>query len=481
MLRILRTPDLRLFVLVSCDAPEKLHPEVLRFVQESCTFYKRDYNVFNNKVKVKRSTLAYFSSDSSVLIPCGFLPGLVDHLTSAGVNFVLEDKYPRLRSDLDAAKSKFSFRAHQEECLTAIVNSVNSIAGGGLVVAPPAFGKTFLIASTCVAFPDAKIHVVSRRRDVVMSIFDFLQRNLASVGIVTSGKHLRDRRIIVYTIDSLFGEAMDADLVILDEIHELVTDRYFELLAEYGCPKIGLTATPDTRFDNLHKRITAIVGDPIYTVDFDEAVKSGLVVPIVVQWFDVPIAPGEIVYNGMRDRSRAVWSNEKRNERIASIARQFFNLNQQTLILVTTIEHAYSLHKHLPEFSLCYAGTSGEGYSSDYPPMTSKRRDELRRAFVSGQLRGVIATGVWSTGVSFTELQVLIRADAQASATYSIQAPGRVCRVPTKVSKPAGLVIDFMDKFSDKLHRAARARSKTYRQQGWIQLDTDGRVIECLK
>ena len=405
MLRIVRTPELRLFSLVEDDQVSGIHPEVLRFVSEVCTFYKRDYNVFSNKVKLKKSTLAYFPPErnNAVLIPNGFLVKLIEHLQSAGIAFDIQDSYPKLHTDLAAAKSKFSFRAHQEECLEAVLASVNSLAGGGLVVAPPAFGKTYLIASICAAFPDAKIHVISRRRDIVISTFDFLQRHLASVGIVTSGKYLKDRRIIVFTIDSLFGEELDADLVILDEIHELVTDRYFELLAAYGCPKIGLTATPDTRFDNLHKRIAALVGDPIYVVDFDEAVKSGLVVPIVVQWCDVLIAPGEIRYDGMRDRSQAVWSNEKRNQRIAEVAKEFFNLGQQTLILVTTIEHAYGIHKYLPEFDLCYAGTSSEGYSANYPPMTNKRRDELRRAFTAGELKGVIATGVWSTGVSFTE------------------------------------------------------------------------------
>ena len=480
MITIRRTPDLCSFILIE-DSETTLDPYVLNFINQWCSFYKRDYDVFKRKIKLTRIPMAHFLGDNRVLIPAGYFLSLLDYLNRNARPYTIHCTVPPLKPDIEAAKKKISFRPYQEQCLEAIAYALERDGNiGGLVVAPPAFGKTYLIGAICAAFPEARVFVVSRRRDVILNCFDYLSKIVDSVGIVTTGKHLRNRRVMLYTIESLWGEDTSPELMILDEIHELVTDRYFSLLMEFCCPKIGLTATPDTRFDNLHKRIEALVGRCIFEVTYEDAVDANLVVPIVVQWLDPPVKSG-VTYESIRDRSAAIWSNDERNKYIADVAREFYKEGQQVLILVTTIEHAFGLHKYLPEFEVCYSGSSREGYTDKYPRMSSKKRDELRERFSKGDLKAVIATGVWAVGVSFNDLQVLVRADAQSSATYSVQAPGRVCRVSDRAQKPSGLVIDFMDTFSSKLYRAAKARSRTYEKQKWIQLDPSGRIIKHLK
>jgi len=126
---------------------------------------------------------------------------------------------------------------------------------------------------------------------------------------------------------------------------------------------------------------------------------------------------------------------------------------------------------------MCYDKMDGDMHTSlikkgmldmeDEPPMTPAARDQMSRDFVAGTLKKVIATDVWSTGVDFPQLSVLIRADARASEIMDIQAPGRVVRRHDASGKAHGLVIDCMDYFDGAFLRRSMERKKTYMKQGW--------------
>jgi superfamily II DNA or RNA helicase len=93
----------------------------------------------------------------------------------------------------------------------------------------------------------------------------------------------------------------------------------------------------------------------------------------------------------------------------------------------------------------------------------------MSKDFEAGTLKKVIATDVWSTGVDFPQLSVLIRADARASEIMDVQAPGRVVRRHDASGKDHGLVIDCMDYFDGALMRRSIERKRTYTKQGWEQ------------
>ena len=103
----------------------------------------------------------------------------------------------------------------------------------------------------------------------------------------------------------------------------------------------------------------------------------------------------------------------------------------------------------------------------DYEPPNRVKREDIYRRFESGELRRVIATDIWSTGVSFDQLQVLYRADARSSEILDNQWPGRVSR--TFEGKPRGLVVDFTDHFSSWAYNKALRRRAHYRKNGWTQ------------
>lgn len=445
------------------------------YLKSNFSYTKRSFNVFKNKMEFKRNNLFRFVNGNRVCMPKGYyLPLLAFLHSKPELPYILVNSPKKLNANISNL-SNFSFRPTQKECVDKIIEFL-SVGSGGVVVAPPAYGKSHLFSTICLAYSDYKIDIVSKRRDVVFGIYNTLNKYINDVGLITSGYNSKSK-ITVYTANSLHHSDYDADLLLLDEVHELVTDSYYRVLGRYGNSlNLGFTATPDTRFDNLHKRMEALCGPIIYNIEYSEAESVGTVVPIVVCWipFNMKYDPIATVGNIIERKRIGIWNNDERNKLIAEYARKSLGLGLQTLVLVETIEHALNLKRHLPEFEVCYAGSSYlEGSVADRPdfvPISDKRRVELREAFAQRKIMGAIATGVWAVGVSFDSLEVLIRADGSASLTAAVQSPGRVARISPSTGKQCGIVIDIEDNFNDNLHRRVLARKRMYTKKGWTQI-----------
>lgn len=372
---------------------------------------------------------------------------------------------------------RMDLKSKQDECLAMI-----SISEGGIVVAPTGFGKSFLFAAICLMFHNAKIHVVTRRKDVMRRLARHLIKYIPNIGQVGGGSKQWER-VTVITADSL--HLVDhyppnaADIVLYDEVHEAAAPSYSKELSYYKHAKMfGFTATPDGRFDNAHHKLEGLFGPKIFEMSYPEAVQHGLVLPVKVEWIDVRMDnPCEYKKETAKERA-GIWRNKRRNELIAEKANQFSE-DDQVLILVRTLEHAVFLKQELPDYKLCYDKMDTEVYNSlvkkglldklNEPQMTPVAREKMSRDFEAGTLKKVIATDVWSTGVDFPQLSVLIRADARASEIMDIQAPGRVVRKHDASGKEQGLVIDCMDYFDNAFLRRSLERRKTYIKQGWEQ------------
>ena len=108
--------------------------------------------------------------------------------------------------------------------------------------------------------------------------------------------------------------------------------------------------------------------------------------------------------------------------------------------------------------------------------ITAEMRDNYRRAFERREMMGVIATNIWSTGVSFDGLEVLGRCAGGQSATVSTQGPGRVCRIETDLGKEGGIVLDCMDHFDRKMLANSMSRRRDYGKHQWTQIMSDGSI-----
>jgi superfamily II DNA or RNA helicase len=387
--------------------------------------------------------------------------------------------------DWDRLFQRFQLRPRQEECMAQI-----DMHDYGQIIAPPAFGKTFIMAMIASVYPKAKIDITTKRKDVVGTIRNILTRWVPNVGQVGGGKQKKGR-VTVYTANSLHLSDFNADILLADEVHELMTDRLAERLNQYWHSRnYAFTATPGMRLDNAYHRAEGLFGPVIFEMSQPEAEQLGLVAPILVQWVDVSIATNPAApYKTLVARKRnGIWRNQYRNNEIAQVARQYLSAGEQTLILVDTVDHALHLRRLLPEATLCYSEGALDGRESQVKRqqyvksgmlgadehMTTPLRSSLRTKFENRELMLAIATGVWAVGVSFDSLNVLIRADGGASETANIQLPGRVCRIAS--GKACGVLVDFWDKWDLGFRDRAMQRRRDYHKRGWTQILPNGAV-----
>jgi len=423
-----------------------------------------------------------YDDSGRMVFPRGFSSRVVglckDHSCAVTITDIGEVHRPEDRFDSDFHKvfMRMELKAKQDECLALV-----SIHEGGIIVAPTGFGKSFLFAAVCLMFSKARIHVITRRRDVMKRLIRHLSKFIPDVGQVGGGSKTWSR-VTVITADSMHlvdhSPGNTADVVLYDEVHEAAAPSYSMELSKYQNARMfGFTATPEGRFDGAHHRLEGLFGPRIFEMTYPEAVSHGLVLPVRVEWIDIRMScnPAEFKKDVYKERA-GIWRNKYRNEQIALKAREFEE-DDQVLILVRTLEHAIFLKQELPEFKLCYDKMDSDFYDGlvkkglldemTEPSMTPQIRDKMSKDFEAGTLKKVIATDVWSTGVDFPQLAVLIRADARASEIMDIQAPGRVVRRHDASGKEYGMVIDCMDYFDPAFLRRSQERKKTYVKQGW--------------
>lgn len=421
----------------------------------------------------------------------GFYPKLRKVLEENGYTIHFQDmnqyRDPSVyEPDFDRVFSKFKFRPLQDVCLAQI-----AMHEYGVIDAVPAFGKGVVIPMITQMYPRATFDIVTKNKDVVATLYNRLLAYTPHVGRVGGGKR-KKARITLYTADSLHHSDFTADFVLVDEIHQLMTDDYAASLSRYWTSRIfGFTATKETRADNAHHRMEGICGPTIFYLDQPTAEHHGLVVPVIVQWLDIDMGWNPIAgYRSLSARKKqGIWGNYFRNQIIAAAAHSFYSEGYQILITVDTVEHALYLRQFLPHFELCYSEQGMDDkkrekfaaagiWDSSIPPMTDERRTKLRRDFESGKLQAAIATSVWRTGVSFDALQVLMRAEGGSSETEAVQGPGRVCRIDPTSNKQVGILVDCNDMFDSKFQGYTNDRKRVYAARKWVQYTASGQLWE---
>lgn len=408
----------------------------------------------------------------------GFLPRIRDVLTKRGFAIKIVDHRPNQRADVFKPQwdrlGNVTWRYMQKETLQAIL-SVEC----GRIDCPTGYGKSFLITQLARLLPQARIDVVVKSTKIARDIYAELCTHLPDVGLVGAGHKRTDRRVMVYTADSLQHSECDADIVLADEGHELAAPSYLQKLARYRFSRMFMFSASQSRPDKRDFELEGVFGPIIMKIDYQEAKRNNMVVPIEVRWRVVEMDknPAEGKTDVAKERA-GIWRNKVRNEKIAETARMY--PDDQVLIVVNTVEHAVFLKKQLPEFTLVYDTMQQEDrekyiawglLDEDEPYMTPKHKLALEKAFEKGELRKVIVTTVWNRGVNFHQLQVLIRGDAGGSPIGDTQIPGRVCRLYT--DKKVGIVHDFDDMFDDGYMRKSHSRRRNYREKGWAQIDLD--------
>jgi superfamily II DNA or RNA helicase len=371
------------------------------------------------------------------------------------------------------------FRAGQREILEKMFE-----ADRGRVIVPTAVGKSFLIQQYVTLMPKARIIVSTYSNQVLLQLHEGLNRALKGrVGLWCSeAQRQTDARVVCVSqglIQNYFriNGDQDVDVAIIDEYHEWGSPKRLELLENIRYAKMfGLSANKK-RQDKAEFRLNGLFGPVLAEMTYGDAVNKELITPIWVVWTPVRSNSDLTSHYGsfVAKEKYGVWRYLLRNGIIAETAR-LFGEDDQVLITVKTIDHALHLRELLPEYTVVYAPKDYSqlarfqalSLTDGLPRMTKERLSYLKRSFSSGTLKKVIATSVWSRGVNFPELSVLIRADAANSEIADTQLPGRAAR--KYENKPVSLVFDFTDEYNPERHKKALSRRKRYEGHGWKQI-----------
>jgi superfamily II DNA or RNA helicase len=342
-------------------------------------------------------------------------------------------------------------RPYQDEAYQAVIKK-----DFGFLEALPGSGKT-VIASAVIAARGQPTLILVHNKELLYQWRDRIGEFLGEIAGLVGDKHFEIKPITVAIINSAkihlkeltkyFGQ------VIVDECHRTPATMFSEVVQAFDCRyMLGLSATPYRR-DGLTNLISWFLGELIYKIDPKELEDSGAVLIPEIQ-------TKETGFNYQKLLSLMVVDEGRNNMIIQDV---LFEVKRPGTVLVVSdrVEHCLSLAGIL----------AGRRPGLNIQVLTGKLlKTQERKAIVedirAGKVKVVIATiqliseGFDCAGLSSLFLATPIRFEGRV-----VQTIGRILR-PLDGKTPR--VFDYCDPVGP-LYASAKARSKTYRDMGWLK------------
>ena len=177
------------------------------------------------------------------------------------------------------------------------------------------------VTNLCEAKPEYTAHCVFSTYQTMMNVIDAV----------------KDDKGKVFTVGHF-------DLVICDEAHRSIYNKYREIFNYFDAPLVGLTATPKDEIDkNTYEIFELQNGVPTYGYELAQAVKDGYLVDFLSVETSLKFIEQGIVYDELSDADKEAYENtfEDENgdlpERIASSALNEWIFNEDTIRKVLRI------------------------------------------------------------------------------------------------------------------------------------------------
>lgn len=444
----------------------------------------REQNKFH-----KRKLYETADDGTSYTVFAGLLGRILQHLDNAGLPVEIVDLSPpvNLTAHMQLLTEEDLSNLSDRQDQVDVIGMVIDHPGGFIVQAPPGWGKSFVIGQICQVLPESRIAVVSPGKDITRTLYNRIKTRVSykEVGMVGDGENSVSR-ITVCTMESISKLNRNHwDLLLFDEVHRAGGPATANSIAEvfHSSKCVGFSASPVGRTDGSDLVVEGLFGPVLYSVHYAEGVERGAVAPIKVLMYKINTCDGMPGATSVERNKYCLWQNVIRNSFIAQLV-QGIPADEQALIIVDSVEHLLNIRALLPDIQVVFASMSKkclkqiyDGTFAKIPGVTSDGnmlpavREQMRKKFEAGELKRAIATGVWNTGVDFTQLSWLIRADGTASDIKSIQTPGRLSR--TNDDKTHGVLVDFYDEFDSALRSRSAQRLRVYYKNKW-----DVRLIE---
>lgn len=392
----------------------------------------------------------------------GYLPILHDEARSTKNGNFPAPQYDKM----------YGFRFSQEQLLTDALRADMS----GLIGAPTRWGKSTLIVNYLRAFPTLRSCVIAPGIDLVKQLYDDITGKFGLPGrrayLVHGSKNLRapvnSGDVVVCSADSVGKlDTTQYDLLLADEPHELVTDdRLAGINSFTKARRIGFGATLTGRFDGRDKLIEGIFGPVIVERTYKEAVAEGAICPLHVLFLDVELSPRRF-FNRQRAYDALFFRNREICNIIRRICYEVIPEDFQTLIFIKNEKQADLLQDIIGR-DTCVAMAK---------KLTMKERDEVTAKLKSNIIKRCLCSKIYVKGVTFSDVRVLINAEAGGNNTSSIQKPGRLAEI--RPNKKCGIIIDLFFKETQdwdgsdprgpwrSLISDSRNRKKAYSDKGY--------------
>ena len=434
----------------------------------------------------------WFDDGEDLFVMPGHTHRVCEYFRQLGIAINFEDKRTPF-PDPDVDRAFNGLREYQKEIVLKML-----AARGGIMHLSTGLGKTFCSSRIIDAYDPEELKIrgtpicvfAAPSKDITRKNYEEFVNILPhrDVGLVMSGVKKFSDDIQVITLDSL--HLLDPErvgILVVDEMHTAASDsRVAELLKFRKALRYGVSATPSGRFDGKDIVAEGIFGPVVVTKNYRDGVECGALVPIEVCWINCPEpAVGMKRYLGYKTRQGKVGAgsigNYNQNRLIANIL-DMVPESQQTLVITQFIEHMHNIHRLCKEpVEYVHAQTTSEGLAK-YPgirAISTKERKEIYERVMSGDIRKVISTLIYATGVNFPGLNVVINAAGGGSDIAAAQIPGRASRKTD--GKDKAYMVEFWHGWdldgtrNGPLLSADKQRRKVYTDLGftqtWIQPD----------
>jgi type I restriction enzyme R subunit len=210
-------------------------------------------------------------------------------------------------------------RMYQLEAIKRVAERFVAKHRKALIVQATGTGKTRVAVALCDVLLRAgwakRILFLCDRRELRKQAHNVFKNHLPGeprTYVTASTSHDRDKRIYLATYPAMMEcfQTFDAgffDLIIADESHRSIYNRYRDLFAYFDCLQVGLTATPvDFIARNTYKIFGCEDGDPTAYFSYEEAVSNTppYLVPFEVVTHTTPFLRKGIKYSEMTKDQR---------------------------------------------------------------------------------------------------------------------------------------------------------------------------------
>lgn len=256
-------------------------------------------------------------------------------------------------------------RMYQIEAVRRVVEKFSEKKRRGLIVQATGTGKTRVAISLCDTLIRAnwakRILFLCDRRELrrqANNAFNEFLPSIPRTNVTGASAGNTTDRIFLATYPAMMKiyESFDTgffDLIIADESHRSLYNRYRQIFDYFDCYQIGLTATPvDFVSKNTYRMFECNEGDPTAFYEYATAVAEGYLVPFKVETHTTAFLRSGIKYSKMtEEQKRQLEEDESVPEAVeyeqAEVDKAVYNKDTNRKILENLMNHGIRVGSRL--------------------------------------------------------------------------------------------------------------------------------------